>query len=352
MPPSRARQDQTALRPRSILLGLLLVPLVSLWVAGMENIYGGRPTYLSIFFHAVILLAALIGVNALLRLLSPRHVLSRAELLVIYVMIGASSGIVGDQFMAILIPSLAYPFRYATDANQWAERLLPYLPLHAVVSDPTAVRNFYEGDVGLYSPENYRPWLLPGLLWASFIAVLQMMCLAINVLIRRQWTQHEKLSFPLTILPLEMTAAGTHSLWRSKLMWLGFALSAIIDIVNGLSMHFPVLPMLKVKVSWLSFSPRWSGALTTTGIAFYPFIIGPDLLHLVLSPLLPLAALRILGSGLPVPLPVDLLGPQLPAGHARAGDRQLYRGGGVQPVGRAQASGRGVERRLARGAGD
>ena len=274
MPPSRTRQDQTALRPRSILLGLLLVPLVSLWVAGMENIYGGRPTYLSIFFHAVILLAALIGVNALLRLLSPRHVLSRAELLVIYVMIGASSGIVGDQFMAILIPSLAYPFRYATDANQWAERLLPYLPLHAVVSDPTAVRNFYEGDVGLYSPENYGPWLLPGLLWASFIAVLQMMCLAINVLIRRQWTQHEKLSFPLTILPLEMTAAGTHSLWRSKLMWLGFALSAIIDIVNGLSMHFPVLPMLKVKVSWLSFSPRWSGALTTTGIAFYPFVIG------------------------------------------------------------------------------
>ena len=124
VPQFAVRQDQTALRPRSILIGLLLVPLVSLWVAGMENIYGGRPTYLSIFFHAVILLAALIGVNALLRLLSPRHVLSRAELLVIYVMIGASSGIVGDQFMAILIPSLAYPFRYATDANQWADKLL------------------------------------------------------------------------------------------------------------------------------------------------------------------------------------------------------------------------------------
>ena len=35
---------------------------VSLWVAGMENIYGGRPTYLSVFFHAVILLAALLGI--------------------------------------------------------------------------------------------------------------------------------------------------------------------------------------------------------------------------------------------------------------------------------------------------
>ena len=52
-------------------------------------------------------------------------------------MIGSSSGIVGDQFMAVLIPSLPYPFRYATDANRWADNLLPYLPQHFMVGDPT-----------------------------------------------------------------------------------------------------------------------------------------------------------------------------------------------------------------------
>lgn len=268
------QNNQSMLRARSFLLGALLIPAVSFWVAGIENIYGGRPTYLSIFFHAVILLAALVGLNALLRLLSPRLAFTRAELLLVYAMIGSSSGIVGDQFMAILIPSLAHPFRYATDANKWEDLLLPYLPSHAVVSDPVAVRNFYEGDSTLYLMANLRPWLTPGLLWASFIAVTQLMCLGINVLIRRQWTQYEKLSFPLVVLPMEMTAPGPTSMWRNKLMWIGFAISGSIDLLNGMSTYIPAIPQIRVKNRWLNFSPRWAAPLSTTGIAFYPFIIG------------------------------------------------------------------------------
>ncbi|MCD6351415.1 MAG: hypothetical protein J7M26_04760, partial [Armatimonadetes bacterium] len=271
---SNSSKKETKLRARAFALGLLLVPFVTLWVASMENVYGGRPTYLSIFWHAVILLAALIALNAPLRRLAPRWALSRAELLLIYIMVGVSSGIVGDQFMAVLIPSLAYPFRYATDANKWAEVLLPYLPAHATVSAPLAIKHFYEGGSTLYTMVNVRPWLVPGLLWATFIAVTELMCLCINVLLRRQWTQYEKLSFPLTVLPLEMTAPGRLSVWRSKLFWLGFSMSGFIDLINGLSMRFPIIPSIPVKVRWMRFSPRWAAALTTTGIAFYPFVIG------------------------------------------------------------------------------
>jgi hypothetical protein len=270
---SAGRTDAT-LRLPAFILGALIVPAVSLWVASMENIYGGRPTYLSIFFHAVILLAALVGLNSLIRLLSPRLCFTRAELLLIYIMIGASSGIVGDQFMAILVPSLAHPFRYATDANKWAEIILPYLPAHAVVSDPVAVRNFYEGGTTLYKMANLRPWLLPGLLWATFIAVTQLMCLGINVLIRRQWTQYEKLSFPLTILPLEMTLTGPTSVWRSKLLWIGFGISGFIDLINGLKTYFPAIPLIPVKNKWIPLSPKWNAAVASLGTAFYPFVIG------------------------------------------------------------------------------
>ena len=274
MPPPEAPDSAAKLRPRSFVLGAVLVPIVSLWVAGMENVYGGRPTYLSVFFHAVILLGALLGCNALLRLIAPRHTFTRAEMLLVYIMIGVSSGIVGDQFLAILVPSLAHPFRYATDANQWAQQLLPYLPMHAVVPDPAAGRSFYEGGSTLYTMGNLKPWLGPGLLWASFIAVTQLMCLGINVLIRRQWTQYEKLSFPLVILPLEMTEPGPRSMWRDKLTWIGFGISALINVINGLSVHVPAIPQIRVKYRWIRFSPRWRAALTSTGIAFYPFVIG------------------------------------------------------------------------------
>lgn len=274
MTPSVSTSSGGILRTRSIVLGALLVPVVTFWVASMENVYGGRPTYLSIFFHAVILLAVLIWINGLLRIVAPKAAFTRAELVLIYAMIGASSGIVGDQFLSILVPSLAYPFRYATDANKWEQLLLPYLPSHAVVSDPVAVRNFYEGDSTLYMMANLRPWLTPALLWATFIAFTQLMCLSINVLIRRQWTQYEKLSFPLVVLPMEMTAPGRNSLWRNKLMWIGFGLSAFIDLFNGLSTYWPAFPKIPVKVRWMSFGSRFDAALTTTGIAFYPFVIG------------------------------------------------------------------------------
>jgi len=266
--------SEARVRTSSIVLGVFLVPVVTFWVASMENVYGGRPTYLSIFFHAVILLAVLVWLNGLLRILAPQKAFTRAELLLIYAMIGASSGIVGDQFLSILVPSLAYPFRYATDANKWEQILLPYLPRHAVVSDPVAVRNFYEGGSTLYMMANLRPWLTPALLWATFIALTQLMCLGINVLIRRQWTQYEKLSFPLVVLPMEMTTSGRGSLWRNKLMWIGFGLSAFIDLFNGLSTYWPSFPRIPVKVRWLSFGSRFDAALTTTGIAFYPFVIG------------------------------------------------------------------------------
>ncbi len=269
--------EQSLIRGRAVLLGLVFVPLVSLWVAATENVYGGRPTYLSIFFHAVLLLAALVAVNAALRTISRRLAFTRAELLLIYIMVCVSSGIVGDQFMAILIPSLAHPFRFATDANKWQDLLWPYLPAHATVSDPVAVRNFYEGGSTLYTMANLRPWLVPGLLWAGFIAVTQLMCLAINVIMRRQWTDYEKLSFPLIALPMEMTAPPTPrrpSLWRNKLMWLGFAISGGIDLINGLHTYWPAIPIIPVKYRWIRFSPKWALAITSTATAFYPFVIG------------------------------------------------------------------------------
>ncbi|MBM3499178.1 MAG: hypothetical protein FJX74_10965, partial [Armatimonadetes bacterium] len=267
-------EGSARLRARGFVLGAALIPLVSLWVAGMENVYGGRPTYLSVFFHAIIALAGLYGLNAVVRALFPRFSFTRAELLLVYIMIGVSSGIVGDQFMAILTPSLAYPFRYANEVNRWETTLIPYVPKFAMVSDPQAVKYFYEGGSSLYALGNLRAWLQPGLLWAGFIATTQLMCLGVNVLMRRQWTQYEKLSFPLISLPMELTAPGQESIWRRRAMWWGFAVSAGIDVVNGLSTYWPSVPQLPVKVQWLQFGPKWNGALTTTGLAFYPFVIG------------------------------------------------------------------------------
>ncbi len=216
-----ARTARPQIRTFSILIGALFVPIVTQWVANLEEVHFISTTYLSVFFHAILILAALAGFNALLRLVAPRYSFHRAELLVVFIMLGVSGGIVGDQFMAVLIPSLTTPFRYATEANLWAQNLWPHLPQWAMVSDAEAVQNFYEGSSTLYRAANFKPWLGPGLIWASFIAVTQLMCLGINIVMRRQWTEYERLSFPLIQLPLGITAPGRQSIWRNQLMWLG-----------------------------------------------------------------------------------------------------------------------------------
>ena len=259
---------------RSVLIGALAIPLTSLWVAAMENVYGGRPTYLSIFFHTILILIALVALNALLRLIVPRYAFNRAELLIVYIMTSISSGIVGDQFMAVFLPGLANPFWYATAANAWATKLWPHLPMHLMVSDTHAVYDFYMGGSTLYDMSNLQAWLGPGLIWAAFIAVTQLMCLCVNIILRRQWTDYEKLNFPLTELPMQITARGPKSIWRNKLMWLGFGIAAGIDLVNELHVLWPAVPMIAVKLQWMHFPQRWAATLNHTATSFYPFVIG------------------------------------------------------------------------------
>jgi hypothetical protein len=116
--------------------------------------------------------------------------------------------------------------------------------------------------------------------WSIFIFVLFGMFLCINVLFRRQWTEREKLSYPLVALPLDMTEPRA-PLFANKLFWIGFALAASIDIVNGLSLLFPSIPLIPIKnynFDLFIASPRPWYALGWVPVSFYPFGIGLGML--------------------------------------------------------------------------
>ena len=62
--------------------------------------------------------------------------------------------------------------------------------------------------------------------------------LGVNAVLRKQWTEQEKLSYPLIQLPLEMTAPSQRLL-RNKLMWLSFTFAFGINLLNGLHLLIP-----------------------------------------------------------------------------------------------------------------
>ncbi len=269
---------------RAVLLALLLMPLNAYWVVLMEvTRYSGHPTTISLFFNVVFWLVVLIALNALLGKVRPRARLAPGELLTVYIMLALASAVTGHDMIEVLTPILAHAHYYARPENGWISDIVPFIPKWLSVSDPQALREFYLGTGTLYSATNLRAWIGPVLWWAAFLTLLGFMMLCINTLLRRQWTENEKLSYPLVMLPLEMVNPRTQ-LFKDRLFWAGMAVAVGLELWNGLAYLYPSLPMLPLKNSsagqdlqtYLT-SPPWN-AIGWTPVALYPFGIALGML--------------------------------------------------------------------------
>ncbi len=269
---------------RAILIGLALVPvniyiLMYMEVAtnrGTPGTGGGPyPSTISLFANTILFLVVLTVLNGIVGRRSARLALDRAELLLVYVMLTVATAIVSIDFLDILVPMMTYPFRFASPENRWAELVLPHIPWWISVSDPAAVKGWYEGNTSLYASGNWRPWILPVCVWSAVIFLMLGVMFCINVIVRRQWIEHDKLQFPIVELPMQITEPG-HRLLRSKLMWIGFGIAAGISIVNGLNVLYPSVPYIPVKMWDISrnFANKPWNAMGWTPVSFYPYGIG------------------------------------------------------------------------------
>ena len=149
-----------------------------------------------------------------------------------------------------------------------------HIPRWLSVSDKSVLRGYYQGESSFYFSANLRAWLGPFVWWSLFYFTVLFIILCINAILRKQWIEGEKLSYPIIQLPLAMTEGG--HFWRNRLMWGGFALAGFIDLVNGLHFLFPTIPEIPVRqrdISYL-FTEKPLNAIGWLPIAFYPFAIG------------------------------------------------------------------------------
>lgn len=263
---------------RAVLVGLVLIPPNCVWVVQVEIVhYSGHPTCLSIFSNAVFSLFLLILANLILGRLRRHWALSQGELLTAYLMVCLGSSVAAHDMLQMLVPTMAHAHWFATPENRWEQLIHPHLPGWLVVSDMYALEGYHEGRSHLLEFDNYGPWLTPLLWWGSFIVALVFVMLCINAIMRKQWADNEKLTYPLVQLPMELTRRGGASgLYGSPLFWAGFALGAGLDLYNGIAFLNPAIPLINVKVKDISGSfvaPPWN-AIGWTPVSYYPFIVG------------------------------------------------------------------------------
>ena len=255
---------QNGLTVKSFLLALVLIPFNVWWLIELEVVRVGYPTIIHPQANVIFIIFWLLLIGYFLHKLSPKLGLSQQELLTVHFMLCIVSCLCSWDMLQILMPIMSYPFRFATPENDWRNLFWRSIPEWLTVSDEKTLLGYYEGDSSLYTLHYLKAWFSPVVAWSSFIFVLMLVLLCINTLLRIQWTEHERLSYPLTQLPLEMTSPRLR-FFRNRLMWIGFSIAALISIVNLLHSIYPVIPYIPIKRQGIGGGIR---------VSFYPFVIG------------------------------------------------------------------------------
>jgi hypothetical protein len=262
---------------RAVTLGALLIPWNAFWVVRLERVmFGPYPSTISLFANVVFLLFLFLGLNALLRRFLPRLAFSQGELLTVYTMLAISTGLAGLDGVGILAQTIPHGAWFSTSSNGFA-KFLPAFPAWLVVRDRNILRGHFLGNSTFYRWPVLRAWLPPMLAWTGFITLLLLVANCINVLVRRQWADRERLTFPIIWLPMEMTEGGIGTaFFHNKLMWSGFTVAAGLSLWNGIAFLYPSLPSLPIGITdlkpMLTVKP-WS-AIDWFPVTLYPLAIG------------------------------------------------------------------------------
>ncbi|MDA0711049.1 MAG: hypothetical protein O3B73_12660 [bacterium] len=225
--PQVARKGVT---PRAVCLGVALV-CVEVWIITFsEPIARSSSMNVSHFPVGFFMwfVAAVFGLNPLLKWMRPGFGLSRSELLTLAAMGLIGAHIPGSGLMGFFLGVLAAPYYFASAENQWDALLHPTIPAWLAPSNDTgAMRDFFEGVPSGHIP--WSVWIVPLFWWMCLIGALTFVLLCMVVMLRKQWVENERLVYPL-ISPVSdlIDDVDGEGIWPgmvgNTLFWVGFAL--------------------------------------------------------------------------------------------------------------------------------
>ena len=270
---------------KSVIITLTLIPFNFYWIiAGEIGLVGyALNTYAVPFYNVVFVVFIFTLFNLAVRHTTRIRLLTDAELLTVYILLSAACAFPSITLMTILVTTVGHAFWFATPENEWKQLFWDYLPRWLLVDDSKALSGYYTGSTNLTTLEIIRAWMVPILSWTLFITALILVMLCINVILRKQWVERERLAYPITQIAFHVTH-DTKTLFSHRIMWVGFGIAASIAILNGFSFLYPTIPSLPIKRigGWRGFGHLFTekpwNAIGGISMSYYPFVIGLGLL--------------------------------------------------------------------------
>ena len=190
-------------------------------------------------------------VNAFLKRFMSRLSMTSAELRMVLSMLWVGGSFAGYNWITQWVGAMAAPRYYASPENRWQELIFDYLPWWMFPSNfPGVTEGFFLGlEEGAAVP--WGAWIAP-IFWAMSAGLaMAAIGLGLTAVFQKQWVRHERLTYPLAQVPLDLTEGfdgkrGWPPFMRNWLFWVGFAVAALPLLWNMIEYWTPGFPRLAI----------------------------------------------------------------------------------------------------------
>lgn len=248
---------------RALIIALVLSVVSVVWIHQASLVQTPGLLYAPVYLcsvppvPALVFLVLLVALRPLLARMRGGRAFSRPELLAVYAFLVLAIPPVTFGIIELLLPWITAPTYFSTPQADTAA-LAAQLPDWYAPTDPEVIREMYEGNEEGIVP--WGAWLRPLAVWTVFLTLLFGTGLCLVSLFRRQWSEHERLRYPLLLIPLEITGAepegqstGTleevGSFFRNPLVWIAIALVVLHHALNIAHAYNPAVTALQDRYS-------------------------------------------------------------------------------------------------------
>ncbi|MBT5831332.1 MAG: hypothetical protein HOH77_14185 [Candidatus Latescibacteria bacterium] len=274
---------------RALVFGLCVVFWIIFWNSHAE--YLAHTSRMNISHFPMVLLCTYVLVvlgNQAVRWMLPAFALRQSELLVVLAMGMLAAAVPAYGLTSFFLGMISVPHYLATPENQWSEYIHPHLSDWLIpTNEGHAMQWLYEGlPAGQVIP--WDVWVVPLFWWLSAIAAITLGCIALSSILRKQWAEHERVSYPVLGPPVELASAADaapgEGILHNRLFWIGCGLIFFIKAWNIFSYFNPSIPVIWLGQQWFYFArffpPQHTGVnFFTIGFAYFANI---DLLFSIL----------------------------------------------------------------------
>ena len=196
--------------------------------------------------------------------------LTRREIILIYCFLTLSALMMSAKVSGYIIPEMTIYTYFGFD-NPGFQEAGAHTPAWLILKDPEVVRTLYEGSElarpptasglsgwlmnateGLWWPLMQVPWaswLVPLATWLAMMTLVFAAGFCLMGLMQRYWIEKERLSFPLVMIPLEVSSGAMPARRATFLddwgFWIGFMASGLFTFYVVMHAVSPSLPTFR-----------------------------------------------------------------------------------------------------------